>query len=93
MKKISDLLAREEAMMKQRSRIQWLQEGDRNTSFFHARARERARTNKIVMLKKPDVMYISSQSELESLATEFYTYLFMAQDHTSPEIITQFIQP
>jgi hypothetical protein len=92
-KKISNLLAREEAMMKQRSRIQWLQEGDRNTSFFHARACERARTNKIVTLKKPEGTYISSQSELESLATEFYTNLFMAQDHTSPEIITQFIQP
>jgi hypothetical protein len=42
MKKISDLLAREDAMMKQRSRIQWLKEGDMNTGVFHARARERA---------------------------------------------------
>jgi hypothetical protein len=33
MKKLSELLAREESMMKHRSRIQWLKEGDRNTAF------------------------------------------------------------
>jgi hypothetical protein len=93
MKKISDLLAREETMMKQRSRVQWLAEGDRNTSFFHARARERARSNKITSLKNDDGNFVSSQSELESLASNFYSSLFTAQEQTTPEVITQFIQP
>jgi hypothetical protein len=93
MKKISDLLAREEAMMKQRSRIQWLAEGDRNTAFFHAKTRERARTNKIVSLKNEVGAYVTSQDELETLAINFYTGLFTAQDQTNPELITRFIQP
>jgi hypothetical protein len=46
-----------------------------------------------VTLKKPDGTYISSQTELESLATNFCTNIFNAQDQTTPEIITQFIQP
>jgi hypothetical protein len=41
MKKLSDLLAREEAMMKQHSRIQWLKEGGRNTGFFFMLEQER----------------------------------------------------
>jgi hypothetical protein len=45
MKKISDLLAREESMMKQRSRVQWLAEGDRNTTFFSCQGK-RACENK-----------------------------------------------
>jgi hypothetical protein len=47
MYKISELLSREETMMKQRSRVQWLAEGDQNTAYFHTKARDRARTNNI----------------------------------------------
>jgi hypothetical protein len=38
----------EEIMARQRSRVDWLHEGDQNTSFFHARAFARRKTNKIV---------------------------------------------
>jgi hypothetical protein len=46
-RRITELLAREEAMEKQRSRVDWLREGDRNTGFFRANAKQRTRLNKI----------------------------------------------
>lgn len=52
MSRMSELLSREETMTKQRSRIDWLKEGDRNTAFFQAKARERAQTNHIAPLNK-----------------------------------------
>ncbi|XP_060962321.1 uncharacterized protein LOC115720515 [Cannabis sativa] len=43
--KLNDLLFKEEVYWKQRSRIQWLQEGDQNTKFFHQKAKTRQKTN------------------------------------------------
>jgi hypothetical protein len=45
--RLCELFAREEIMARQRSRVDWLRKGDHNTSFFHARASARRRTNRI----------------------------------------------
>uniref|UniRef100_A0A0A9A9B2 Uncharacterized protein n=1 Tax=Arundo donax TaxID=35708 RepID=A0A0A9A9B2_ARUDO len=45
MDKINQLLYQEEIWMKQRSRVTWLKDGDRNTSFFQAQATKRKRQN------------------------------------------------
>ncbi|KAK4397692.1 hypothetical protein Sango_1244700 [Sesamum angolense] len=49
--KLDELLIREEIMWKQRGKAQWLQEGDLNTAYFHARASARLRKNAITRLR------------------------------------------
>ena len=79
MAKLSEVLAREEIMVHQRSRISWLKEGDRNTEFFQAKASARTRTNRIKVLKYETGREFSDQDNLKRLAREFYQNLFAAQ--------------
>ena len=44
---INLLLDRESQMWSQRSKIQWLRDGDRNTQYFHSKASEQRRRNYI----------------------------------------------
>lgn len=87
MTRISELLAREEIMEKQRSRSTWLKEGDRNTKFFQAKAKERAKTNHISALRAANGDLVTKQTELESMAADFYGDLFTAQPVLMPDEI------
>lgn len=75
-KNLDELLYREEMMWLQRSRINWLREGDRNTKYFYLRARWRARKNRIKKLKKEDGKWMSDQQEMQRMAMDYFSNLF-----------------
>jgi len=75
---MAELLSREEIMEKQRSRITWLKEGDRNTQMFQAASKERAKSNRISALKDAGGNIITDQNGLEEIAVNFYKDLFSA---------------
>lgn len=91
MRQLSEMVSREEAMEHQRSRVQWLREGDKNTEYFQAKAKARARTNKIKRLRRQDGSWTSEQMELEQMAAQFYQNLFMAQENLQPDLVCQFV--
>ena len=66
---IMELNYREEIMWRQRSRIAWLTEGDRNTHFFHLRANQRRKQNKISRLLKGDGSFTEDEDEMANLTT------------------------
>ena len=51
-------------MWKQRSRIKWLREGDKNTNFFHRKATWRRNKNKIVKLKREDGSWADNREQI-----------------------------
>lgn len=78
-RKLCELFECEEIMARQRSRVNWLQEGDRNTSFFHARASARRNTNRIRYLVRSDGTKCDDKEEIKGMARDFYMNLFSSE--------------
>ena len=51
---LHELYEREDVYYKQRSRVDWLQDGDQNTKYFQNRASHRKRKNTVKALRRED---------------------------------------
>lgn len=80
MAQLQSLLSQEEAFWKQRSKIVWLKEGDRNTSFFHRKASNRRRKNTIHGLFDNQCQWFEDDDGLEHVVTSYFTDMFSAND-------------
>jgi hypothetical protein len=78
--RIAELGHREEIMWRQRARIQWLAEGDKNTRIFHHKASMRRKKNKIDKLTRADGSVCENVNELEQMAHDFYEDLYKSEN-------------
>uniref|UniRef100_A0A803QNQ9 Reverse transcriptase domain-containing protein n=1 Tax=Cannabis sativa TaxID=3483 RepID=A0A803QNQ9_CANSA len=78
-KSLDALLVKEEIFWKQRSRVNWLKAGDKNTKYFHNRASARKRTNFIKFLTLDDNSQVTSLNDITTTFAHFYTELFTSQ--------------
>ena len=86
LKELSDALKAEEMFWKQKSRIFWLREGDRNTKFFHALIKQRRARNRITQLLDANGNVIEDEEGLVTIATSYFTQIFEA---SNPEDIEE----
>ncbi|KAE8785959.1 hypothetical protein D1007_40298 [Hordeum vulgare] len=77
--RIVELRFREEVMWRQRARIQWLLEGDQNTTFFHQKASGRRKKNRIESVARPDGTVCNDPMELQQMVVEFYENLYASE--------------
>ncbi|GLT27461.1 hypothetical protein SLA2020_024580 [Shorea laevis] len=75
-KELNNWQRKEEVLWKQRSRVQWLKEGDRNTAFFHNRASARRKKNHIAALMDDNGTSVSDRSGVEEICIRYFKDLF-----------------
>lgn len=72
---LENILWMKEAMAKDKARISWLKEGDRNSAFFHASIKAR-RVRNSFQLRRPDGSLTKDRDEIGKEAVAYYERLF-----------------
>ena len=79
-KQLKEAYKEEELYWLQKSRIQWLREGDKNTKFFHASVQGRRRRNRLNKLQREDGTWTESEQAVSKEIAEYYRNLFNSND-------------
>ena len=87
---VAELLRLEEKMWHQRSHVQWMLSGDKNSSYFHNRASQRFRLNNISELKDSQGREVSGDEGVSAMIVEYYKHLFTTQNLHDIEEVVQF---
>lgn len=85
--RLVQLYHREEILWRQRSRINWLSEGDRNTKNFHLRASMRRKKNMIKALSNSLGVQVDDPVELKELVSNFYKDLYTSEGVLNMEAV------
>uniref|UniRef100_A0A803PM52 Reverse transcriptase domain-containing protein n=1 Tax=Cannabis sativa TaxID=3483 RepID=A0A803PM52_CANSA len=75
---LEDLLEQEKIYWHQRSRVDWLSAGDRNTKFFHAKASARKSNNSIKFLVNEGGHWVTSKSGMLAAIHDYFSSIFTA---------------
>lgn len=70
------MLDSEELMWHQRSRINWLKSGDKNTSFFHTKASSRFQRNTIDRIQDSNGVWQEDGEVIDKIFVEYFDSLF-----------------
>lgn len=83
----------EEQYWSQRSRILWLNAGDRNFRFFHAVTRGRRAQNKFLVLEDSSGNAVFSESQIVNTMADFYRNIFSTESSCDLAIVNEVLFP
>lgn len=71
-KEVDDFLEDEDLKWRQRAKMKWLREGDRNTRFFHLCANQRKQTNTIISISNGEGGWAQDQEVVRFFFHQYY---------------------
>lgn len=85
-KDLEVILEREEILWLQKSRKDWLKNGDHNTKFYHVKTFSKRRKKKVSMLRNDSDEWLEEESRIKELVVQFYSSLFLEDSHDRPRL-------
>jgi exonuclease III len=84
--------AQEEILWRQKSRVQWLKEGERNTKFFHRSVMQRRHSNRITHLTSDTGELLYDHEDMATTLTDYYKNLLTEPSLNRSEAIAKIMQ-
>ena len=72
----------EELFWQQRSRIQWLKCGDKNTGFFHAATKQRRLINSLSVIETEDGSEVYEEEQICTVISDYFNKIFTSNGNT-----------
>jgi hypothetical protein len=95
--KLDDLLNKEEAWWAPRAKTKWLQLGDRNSKFFHFKASQRHRKNRINFIIDEQGICQSNNDKIQQVFMQNFTDLFTSSNPSDMQrtinVVANRVQP
>lgn len=91
-KDLGQLYKDQEQYWQQRGKAAWLKDGDKNTSFFHAKATIREQVNKISGLRDANGNWIVDKQQMEKVVDDYFRELFTSSRPSEREIEEDAVQ-
>jgi hypothetical protein len=80
---LDKLLKQEETWWSQRAKANWLQHGDMNTGFFHFKASQRKRKNKINFILDQQGNKATSNKDIQQAFMDYFNNIFTSSNPTN----------
>ena len=90
---MDELLIREEILWKQRSRLDKIKGGDRNTKYFQRKASQRAIFFLFWALRKDDGCLTENLEEMKGITNSFFKQLYSCDASVDPSHIISLFKP
>ena len=91
-RELAILMEKEEIHWRQRSRVAWLREGDRNTKYYHACATQRKKTNTISGIMDSEDVWQTEKGAIGVVVENYFNSLFATTNPATIEEVVQHVE-